>query len=1065
MKHFTLCGFFLLSTFLSVPLSGLQITPDGRWSEYGISGSWRIAMPGWTRFLNSETADFKQETPETARLTEKGKSILFHSVCIPDGSSHHLRSTLQSGDFPDFAQVDYELRIPFPNFRALFLDGKKQDIPLEPEKTSLGYFPKKPHCLELETDSGVLHLRGTFSLQIQDNRKWSDVLLLLLNSEKRKDSGICEMDLTLQFQPSKSRILPLEGVMNMGFRDERPGDGRGGWTDQGPGNDMRTLPPGKRSFSGIEFKITDPAANGGKSCLVLSRAQKKFSSSAALRIPEGESLRYLHLLHASAWTPPAGKRIGLIHVRYSDGRKEELPVVSGIDGGNWWIDESFRNAFIAWEGHNLKARIGLYASAFRLKGNVSELIFEPEGNAVWMICSASFANRGLKEETKRGKEILRAGKEWMEVAFSRHTEKGSPLDFSGTLDAPAGKYGRVVADGNGHFVFQKKPSKRIRFLGVNLCQTANYLSRQEAEEFTEQIARNGYNAVRFHHFENLLTATRGGDPAGLNPQKLDSLHYLMSCLKKRGIYYTLDLYASRELAPGLPSGSAKLLFAIDTDAQKNWERFASAFLTAKNPYTGLSLAEDPALYLVNLVNESNLSFQLPKNRDPEIGRAFQERWTAFRSRSGGAVSAEEGSGLWHTFLNTLERGRIRKQREYLRSVIGCEVLTTDLNFLSEYALNGVRAELPVVDMHAYWDHMRLLVPGRWTPPQRYSQLSALGQGAAHVRIPMQSRIYGRPYLLTEVNYCYPNRYRAEYAPMFGGYAALQDWDGIYRFAWSHAKETLNNGIIGGFDIAKDPSARLADRLIHVLFLRGDVSPAENGFALRFEERNLKELSAEAYSALQSAVEEFSFLGLYSRIGILPAGAEVPEGMLPVDPLSHWKKSLRPEERNLLMAAQERKPLASVTGELRLDPRKKTLRIVSPRTEALAGSGTLEGKILRIRGAEIPQAIALISLDGRPLARSRKQLLLHLTEMANTDQTFRNPQRTILESYGKAPLLLRRCRTSVLLRLPGKVRVETLDFSGRRTGKVAVRSENGVHHFTADTALRTHGVMAYLISTD
>ena len=62
-------------------------------------------------------------------------------------------------------------------------------------------------------------------------------------------------------------------------------------------------------------------------------------------------------------------------------------------------------------------------------------------------------------------------------------------------------------------------------------------------------------------------------------------------------------------------------------------------------------------------------------------------------------------------------------------------------------------------------------------------------------------------------------------------------------------------------------------------------------------------------------------------------------------------------------------------------------------------------------------------------------------------------------------LLRRCRTEVSLHIPEKWRVETLDFSGRRTGEVSVRRSDGALHFTADTALRPHGVMAYLISAE
>ncbi len=1054
---------FLLLAALS--LAGLDVSPEGAWTLEGISGSWRIAMPDWSRFLNAGTADFKTVAPGVGILTEQGKSMEFRSFCRQEGGESRFHSTLRSESFPEFGRLDYEIRIPFEKFRSLSIDGKPQEIPGEWSKTVLKYLPKQQHRIAIGMDSGTFHLRGTFSLMIQDNRKWSDVLVLLLNGEKRKESGCYAVELRMKFQPVESRTIPLEKVVNMGFRDDRAGDGKGGWTDQGPENDLAAMKPGRLTFSGVDFDLIDPAANSGRSCLVLSQAQKKFSPSAAVRIPEKNDFPYLYLLHATAWTPPAGKVFGTLHIRYRDGRSGRFALRSGVDGGNWWIDAPFPNAGIAWEGSNFKARTGLYASAFRLEGDAAELEFRPGGDAVWLICAASLSSAEPKFETDDRPEVIRAGKEWLPVTFSRRTEPGSPLDVSGSLDAPAGKYGRVVADAAGHFVFQNAPEKRIRFLGVNLCQSANYLSRQEAEAFAAEIARAGYNSVRFHHFENLLTARTGGAPDDFDFGKLDSLHYLMACLKKRGIYYTLDLYASRELSPGTSAATAKLLFHIDSAAQENWERFARALLTTKNPHTGLSPAEDPALYLVNLVNEDNLSFQLPRNRDPEITAEFRKRWRDYLRCSGATQAGMEkrGSGLRYAFLNALERKRIRRQRDFLRKELRCDVLVTDLNFISEYALSGVRAELPVVDMHAYWDHMRLMTPGRWAPPQRYSQLSALGLAAAHVRIPMPSRVFGRPYVLTEVNYCYPNRYRAEYAPMFGGYAALQDWDGIYRFAWSHSRETLNNGMIGGFDIAKDPAAQLADRLIHVLFLRGDLLPASGKFAVRFEERKLADLSPEAYSAAQAAVGEFSFLGLRSQIGVLPETFPGRDNMREFDLLSAWRKSLRTEEREILRAVQERNPVCSDTGELLLNPQKRSLRVVAPRTEALCGTGSLQGKILGIDGADASQTVALISLDGRPLGESRNLLLLHLVETANSNQTFRNSRRTILESYGQAPLLLRRCRVGVTLRLPGVRRVETLDFSGRRTGPVAFSRKDGELHFQADTALRPHGVMAYQLS--
>ena len=74
---------FLLLAALS--LTGLDVSPEGAWTLEGISGSWRIAMPGWSRFLNAGTADFKTVAPGVGILTEQGKSMEFRSFCRPEG--------------------------------------------------------------------------------------------------------------------------------------------------------------------------------------------------------------------------------------------------------------------------------------------------------------------------------------------------------------------------------------------------------------------------------------------------------------------------------------------------------------------------------------------------------------------------------------------------------------------------------------------------------------------------------------------------------------------------------------------------------------------------------------------------------------------------------------------------------------------------------------------------------------------------------------------------------------------------------------------------------------------
>lgn len=97
---------------------------------------------------------------------------------------------------------------------------------------------------------------------------------------------------------------------------------------------------------------------------------------------------------------------------------------------------------------------------------------------------------------------------------------------------------------------------------------------------------------------------------------------------------------------------------------------------------------------------------------------------------------------------------------------------------------------------------------------------------------MAARIFGKPFVITEFNFVKPNLYRAEGGPLIGAYSALQDWDGLYRFAWSHSR----NSVVGinpptMFDAANDPLVQLSDRIAVLMFRRGDVEAAREKYAI------------------------------------------------------------------------------------------------------------------------------------------------------------------------------------------------------------------------------------------
>lgn len=78
--------------------------------------------------------------------------------------------------------------------------------------------------------------------------------------------------------------------------------------------------------------------------------------------------------------------------------------------------------------------------------------------------------------------VISPGKDW--GAYDHHLgiEKDGIFDFSFLADAPAGKYGALKTTEAGHFEFAERPGVRAKFWGANLCFTANYLTKENADK-------------------------------------------------------------------------------------------------------------------------------------------------------------------------------------------------------------------------------------------------------------------------------------------------------------------------------------------------------------------------------------------------------------------------------------------------------------------------------------------------------------------------------------------------------------------------------------------------------
>ena len=492
---------------------------------------------------------------------------------------------------------------------------------------------------------------------------------------------------------------------------------------------------------------------------------------------------------------------------------------------------------------------------------------------------------------------LEAGADWIPLEGAVWIEPGSALDFSRVVPhhAPAGRFGRVVAVG-GHFEFEGLPDQPQRFYGVNLCGDANTPStREAADRFAANLARMGYNAVRFHHHERALLGgayREGMDDTRPDPAAMERFDALVAACVEHGIYLTTDLFVSRSWFTTWRSlgidrdgcitstGDYKLLCAFWEPAFTNLCEWSRAFLGHVNPHTGRSLAEEPALCALALVNEGNLgnwntaalrdlpgvadawrAWLAEKRNDGASGPSFD--WNSIPDGIPDAVYADDGStperrhaAAFAIFLAEREERLASRLRAFLRDEMHCQAPISSLSCWYnpvQYQLVRERC-FDYVDDHFYVDHPSFLGES-WKLPSRCPNANPiLGPGAGSRSCAFR-RLLDKPFCITEWNYAGPGRYRGVGGIATGALGALQDWSGLWRFAWSHGKagvETPEKKTMGYFDVSGDPLSLAAERAALCLFLRRDLEPLEAESPIVLDEAALLDPRNGAPKTTQSA---------------------------------------------------------------------------------------------------------------------------------------------------------------------------------------------------------------------
>jgi hypothetical protein len=658
------------------------------------------------------------------------------------------------------------------------------------------------------------------------------------------------------------------------------------------------------------------------------------------------------------------------------------------------------------------------------------------------------------------------GKEWIELPYDHDVQDGSILDFSFLADGPAGKHGRIVAK-DGHLAYEQT-GERARLIGTNLCYTANYLEKPEADRLAAHFRKMGYNTVRLHHTDVHIRKGNWNSNVSddIDPAYLDRLDYLFAAMKKAGLYVTIDLYTQRRFDRGeiagidrVVEGEIKGLVPIHEPAFDAWKKLVVKWMNHVNPYTGIAWKEDPALLSVCPLNEDSVASAWSDVAKPFYLKRFAE-WKQARNLVGEETDPAQDP-LFAQFLIEVKMASDKRIEAFLRE-LGVKAMITGSNWWNTMGQAFTRDQFDLVDNHQYSDHPQ----PHWLP-SKYNQQSNLKSHYTYM-VPIfmaSTRIFGKPFTVSEYNYCAPNQFRAEGGALMGAYAALQDWDGLYRFAWAHDERRVNDRLsMLGFDMSSDPLNQLTERQIVLLFRRGDVAPGNRKYVYAVTMADATRQGVGDMWAKGLFPHAFNAMALVSQTGSqVIAGDRRIEGTFTgvvTDTIPVGEAALNGNAHVPLGDLPKvGKEVASDTGEIVLDSARGCIKVQSPRTECIVAPMGIDitARNLSVAGNDGFCSVSASSMDGKGLDSSERILLLHLTNVLSSGMKFTSKDMTTLTDWGKLPHVVRAGSVQVTLKNKNLgMRVYACDLAGRRVGDVKADYANGAYVFKAEiSANRPH----------
>jgi len=680
---------------------------------------------------------------------------------------------------------------------------------------------------------------------------------------------------------------------------------------------------------------------------------------------------------------------------------------------------------------------------------------------------------------------------------------GAALDLRYLNEPIAGQSGFVTATADGSFL--DGAGKPLRFWCINA--KFNDISEADLQREARFLAKIGVNLARFH----TDIAPKGKDSAieDADKKEIDAIWKAESIFKKEGIYVAISPYwrSSGGKNWGIEgyNGDAELwgVQFFNPTLQAAYKTWVTKLYDPKNPYTGIRLADDPAVAVILSQNEDGLffwTFQGIKGPQKELlGKQFgswltttygsldkaKEAWGGqanpgddFANGKVGILSTWElnnqpvgkkGRGADQlAFMAKVQRDHYQDIHDHYRK-IGCKQLINGANWVTSDSvrLNDLERwtntpdEVMAVNRYFTGKHDGDNNGWRIDPGHVIADETALKNVRA---MPTNiKQVQGKPFMITESTWVQPNQYQSEGPFLMAAYQSLTGVDCFFWFAQTSPEYDekfsmpwLNiqgqhpmfkwscsiPAIEGAF-----PASALAFRLGYikqgkpvVIEQRTLESMEEREYPLIGEDATFDPNRQEGGEAQRNASKRQDVAKGVDPLAFLVGPVEVVYGG---DPAKTKVEDLKP------FIHADKKTIASNTGEILMDYGVGVCTINAPKIKGACGflkdaggTETLDG--VTITSGNRYATIMVVAMDDKPLPQSKKVLVQVGTISRPTGWSVeRKGDKEIIAKVGTTPWQVVKTDATIQIRTSVLTKATLLDVAGFPAHEVPCTSAGGV----------------------